>query len=76
MSWFAFFVPARTPPDVIAKLNADTNAALAHASVKTKLEALGATPKGSTPGELAAFLNSEIDKWGPIIRDAKIRVEN
>jgi tripartite-type tricarboxylate transporter receptor subunit TctC len=76
MSWFAFFVPARTPPDVIAKLNADTNAALAHASVKTKLEALGATPKGSTPGELAAFLNSEIEKWGPIIRDAKIRVEN
>lgn len=76
MSWFAFFVPARTPPDVIAKLNADTNAALAHASVKTRLEQLGATPKGSTPGELAAFLNSEIDKWGPIIREAKIRVEN
>jgi tripartite-type tricarboxylate transporter receptor subunit TctC len=76
MSWFAFFVPARTPPDVIAKLNADTNAALAHASVKTRLEALGATPKGSTPAELAAFLNSEIEKWGPIIREAKIRVEN
>jgi tripartite-type tricarboxylate transporter receptor subunit TctC len=76
MSWFAFFVPARTPRDVIARINADTNAALAHAPVKSRFEELGATPKGSTPAELAAFLKSEIDKWGPVIRDARIRVDN
>ncbi len=76
MSWFAFFVPARTPQDVIARINADTNAALAHAPVKSRFEELGATPKGSTPAELAAFLKSEIDKWGPVIRDARIKVEN
>jgi tripartite-type tricarboxylate transporter receptor subunit TctC len=75
-SWFGFFVPAKTPPDVIARINADTNAALAHASVKPRFEELGATPKGSTPTELAAFLKSETDKWGPVIRDARIKVEN
>ena len=75
-SWFGFFVPAKTPEGVIAKINADTNAALAHPSVKTRFEELGADPKGSTPAELAAFLKSEIDKWGPVIREAKIRVEN
>jgi tripartite-type tricarboxylate transporter receptor subunit TctC len=75
-SWFAFFVPAKTPPEVIAKINADTNAALVHPPVKTRFEQLGATPKGSTPAELAAFLKSETDKWGPVIRDARIRVEN
>jgi tripartite-type tricarboxylate transporter receptor subunit TctC len=75
-SWFGFFVPARTPPEVIARINADTNAALAHAPVKSRFEDLGANPKGSTPAELAAFLRSEIDKWGPVIREAKIRVEN
>ena len=75
-SWFGFFVPARTPPDIVARINADTNAALAHASVKPRFEELGATPKGSTPAELAAFLKSEIDKWGPVIQEAKIRVEN
>jgi tripartite-type tricarboxylate transporter receptor subunit TctC len=75
-SWFGFFVPARTPQDVIAKINADTNAALAHAPVKSRFEELGANPKGSTQAELAAFLKSEIDKWGPVIREAKIRVEN
>ena len=76
MSWFGFFVPAKTPQDIVARINADTNAALAHPSVKTRLEELGATPKGSTPAELANFLKSEIDKWGPVIREAKIRVDN
>jgi len=75
-SWFGFFVPAKTPPDVVARINADTNAALAYASVKSRFEELGATPKGSTPEQLAAFLQSEIDKWGPVIREARIRVEN
>jgi tripartite-type tricarboxylate transporter receptor subunit TctC len=75
-SWFGFFVPARTPPDVIARINADTNAALAYAPVKSRFEELGANPKGSTQAELAAFLKSEIDKWGPVIQEAKIKVEN
>jgi tripartite-type tricarboxylate transporter receptor subunit TctC len=75
-SWFGFFVPIRTPQDIVAKINADTNAALAYAPVKSRFEELGANPKGSTPAELAAFLRSEIDKWGPVIREARIRVEN
>ena len=49
---------------------------LGYASVKSRFEDLGAVPKGSTPSELAAFLQSEIAKWGPVIREAKIRVEN
>jgi len=75
-SWFGFFVPAKTPPEIVAKINAATNAALVHPSVKPRFEHLGAVPKGSTPAELAFFLKSEIDKWGPVIRDAKIKVEN
>ena len=75
-SWFGFFVPARTPQDVIARINADTNAALIYPAVKSRFEELGANPKGSTPAALAAFLKSETDKWGPVIRDAKIRIDN
>ena len=75
-SWFGFFVPARTPREIIARINADTNAALAYPSVKTRFEQLGAVPKGSTAAELAAFLKSETDKWGPVIRDARIKLEN
>jgi tripartite-type tricarboxylate transporter receptor subunit TctC len=75
-SWFGFFVPAKTPPDIIAKINADTNAALVYPSVKSRFEDLGAVPKGSTQAELAAFLKSETDKWGPVIKEARIKVEN
>jgi tripartite-type tricarboxylate transporter receptor subunit TctC len=74
-TWFAFFVPAKTPPAIIKKINADVVAALGHSMVKERLERLGATLVGSTPQELAAFLKSEMDKWGPIIREAKIKVD-
>jgi tripartite-type tricarboxylate transporter receptor subunit TctC len=76
VSWFAFWLPAKTPPDIVAKLNADTNAALVFPSVKSRFEELGAVPKGSTSAELAAFLQSEIAKWGPVIEEAQIKVEN
>jgi len=75
-SWFGFFVPVKTPKEIVAKLNADTNAALVHPPVKTRFEDLGAVPKGSTQAELAAFLKSETDKWGPVIKDAQIKLEN
>ena len=74
-TWFAFFVPAKTPPAIIKKINEDMVAALGHSMVKERLEQLGATLVGSTPQELAAFLKSEMDKWGPIIREAKIKVD-
>ena len=75
-SWFGFFLPVKTPKEIIAKLNADTNAALAHPSVKPRFDDLGATPKGTTPEQLAAFLKAQIEKWGPVIKEAKIKVEN
>ena len=62
-SWFGFFVPAKTPPEVIAKLNADTNAALAYPAVKSRFEDLGAVPKGSTPertGRLPAIRDRQM----------------
>lgn len=75
-SWFGFFYQAKTPPEIVAKVNADTRAALEHPSVKNRLLELGAEPTGTTPQGLAAHLKAEMDKWGPVITDAKIRIEN
>jgi tripartite-type tricarboxylate transporter receptor subunit TctC len=75
-SWFAFFVPAKTPPDIVARMNADSVAALQHASVKPRLEELGAEIVGSTPKGLAEHLQAEMNKWGPVIKDAKIQISN
>jgi tripartite-type tricarboxylate transporter receptor subunit TctC len=74
-TWFALFVPAKTPHDIIGRINADAVAALGHPIVKERLEQFGATLVGSTPQELAAFLKAEMDKWGPVIREAKIKVD-
>jgi len=73
-SWFAFFVPARTPPEIIGKIHADAVAALAEPAIKAKLDALGVIIVGSTPEALAAHLKDEMDKWGPVIKAANIKV--
>jgi tripartite-type tricarboxylate transporter receptor subunit TctC len=73
-SWFAFFVPARTPPDIIRKMHSDTVAVLAEPPIKAKLDALGVVVIGSTPQELGAHLKAEMDKWGPVIKAANIKV--
>jgi tripartite-type tricarboxylate transporter receptor subunit TctC len=73
-SWYALFAPAKTPPEIVRKLNRDTTAALADPVTKSRLEQLGVTVVGSTPEELGQLLKSEMDKWGPIIKDAGISV--
>jgi tripartite-type tricarboxylate transporter receptor subunit TctC len=71
-SWYAFLLPAKTPPEIIRKIHADTVAALTDPATKQKLEALGVVVRGSSPDELAAFLKAEMDKWGPLIKEAGI----
>jgi len=75
-SWYALFVPAKTPPDIIARLNAATVTALAESEVRTRFELLGAVVESSTPEGLGALLRSEIDTWGPIIKAAGISAAN
>ena len=71
-SWYAFLAPAKTPPEIIRKMHADTVAALTDPATKQKLETLGVVVRGSSPAEFAAFLKAEMDKWGPLIKDAGI----
>jgi tripartite-type tricarboxylate transporter receptor subunit TctC len=71
-SWFAFFVAARTPPEVVSKINADCVAALADPAAKGRLEQLGYDVESSTPQELALLLKDEIDRWGRVMKRAGI----
>ncbi|MDB5568952.1 MAG: hypothetical protein JWN93_135 [Hyphomicrobiales bacterium] len=74
-SWFAFFVPAKTPRAIVDRLARDTKTALEDAGVKEKFAALAAEAVGSTPEELGAFVKVENDRWGKLIRDAGISAE-
>ena len=74
-SWYAIYVPAKTPPDIIAKVNADMAAMLNDAATKENFKLLGVLPRGSTPQELAAMNVADAALWGPIIKEANIKVE-
>ena len=74
-SWYALFAPAKTPPQIIRKMHADTAAALKDPATKERLEQLGVLVVGSAPEQLAAFLKAEMDKWAPVIKEAGISVQ-
>jgi tripartite-type tricarboxylate transporter receptor subunit TctC len=74
-SWFALFAPAKTPQAIIDKIQADTKAGLADPALRAKMDQLAAEPVGGTPAELAAFLQSEMKKWGDLIKEIGIKAE-
>ena len=73
--WTGIVVPAKTPPEVIAKLNAAIVQALKSPELVQAFAKQAAEPVGSTPTEFADFIRKETDKWGKIIREAGITVE-
>jgi tripartite-type tricarboxylate transporter receptor subunit TctC len=74
-SWFGFFVPAGTPKNIIARLSAETAEALKDPAVREQLLALGAEPVGSTPAMFNDFFRSEVEKWGKVVLDAKVKID-
>ena len=71
--WFAVFVPAATPKPIVNKLNAALLDALKSPEIKAKFDGIGAEPLGTTPDELASYLNKEIERWGKVISTNNIK---
>jgi tripartite-type tricarboxylate transporter receptor subunit TctC len=67
-TWFGIFAPAGTPPDIVARLNAETVRVLNTPEMKERLLLLGAEPVGNKPDELAAFVRLEIQKYAKVIK--------
>jgi tripartite-type tricarboxylate transporter receptor subunit TctC len=74
-SWYGLYAPAKTPPDIIKKINADMITMLGQPAVKEKFAPLGILAQGSTPEELAAKNAADVALWEPIIKEANIKVE-
>ena len=70
--WYALLLPAKIPAEIVAKLNATTNAWLQEPKTQEFLANFGAEPAGGSPADLKAFTQAEIEKWGPIIKAANI----
>jgi len=74
-NWYAYVAPAKTPKDIIARLNREIVKALNAPEVKALLNKQGLEPAPGTPEELARFMKSEYDTWGRVVKEAKIKVE-
>ncbi|HEY7240703.1 MAG TPA: tripartite tricarboxylate transporter substrate-binding protein, partial [Burkholderiales bacterium] len=68
--WVGMLAPAKTPREVIAKVNAEVNKALKQPEVIDRLAKLGAEPMSMTPAEFDAFIRQEHDELGKVMRDA------
>jgi tripartite-type tricarboxylate transporter receptor subunit TctC len=74
-TWVALFVPAKTPPAVIAKLNADLNAVLADRVVKDQFDRIGFSALGGTPAEAEQYVRSEIAKWSEVVEKIGLKMD-
>jgi tripartite-type tricarboxylate transporter receptor subunit TctC len=70
--WYGILAPTGTPADIVLRLNDTIAKVVAAPDMSEKLTAVGAEPENTTPGEYAARIKSDVDKWSKVIRDAKI----
>ena len=74
-SWFAVFVPAHTPKEIVVKLNAEMNRIFTQPDVQAKLKTLGLDPVLGTPEKLAEYQRSEIAKWAKVVKDSGAKAD-
>jgi tripartite-type tricarboxylate transporter receptor subunit TctC len=74
-TFYGVSAPAKTPRPIVERLHTEIVRALQSPDVREKLQGLGADPVGNTPEQYAAFIQSEIAKWGKVIKAAGIKGE-
>jgi tripartite-type tricarboxylate transporter receptor subunit TctC len=74
-TWFALFAPAKTPPGVLDQLNAEINKALGARAVQERFDALSLEAQRLDRPAVARYIESEVAKWGKLVKDIGVRVE-
>ncbi|MCA3337790.1 MAG: tripartite tricarboxylate transporter substrate binding protein [Roseomonas sp.] len=74
-TWYGIWAPARTPPAIIARLQQAVANAARNPETRARLDALGAEPVADSPEDYARFVRAEFDRWGKLVRDARIKLD-
>jgi tripartite-type tricarboxylate transporter receptor subunit TctC len=74
-SWCGLGVPKGTPPEIVERINKEINAGLADPAVKARLAQIATTPIFYTPAQFGAYVASEVEKWGKVIKAANVKPE-
>jgi tripartite-type tricarboxylate transporter receptor subunit TctC len=75
LAWWAFLAPAKTPPDIMARMNEALNQVLRHPVVSKKLQAQGIVLGGGSVAEATQFIHKQIDVWAKVVKDNDIRAD-
>jgi tripartite-type tricarboxylate transporter receptor subunit TctC len=75
IGWYGFYGPPNMPLELVRKIHTDTARAYASAEVKDRLERAGNELVMSSPEAFAAFLKSEVAKWGQVVKASNLRAE-
>lgn len=73
-SWVGFFAPAKTSPEIIARLNSEINEIVRQPDTREKLAAVGFEPASGSPREFADYLRKETAKWAVIVKATNITI--
>lgn len=74
-TWAALFAPAKVAPETLQRMNRELNAAMQRPDVRERISALGFELAGSSPDEMAVFLQEQLVAWGKAFRDAGMTPE-
>jgi tripartite-type tricarboxylate transporter receptor subunit TctC len=74
-SWAGLLAPAKTPPEIVAKISTAVQRAIKLPDVVEKMKAMGATPVGDTAPHFAKFLEEDIGKWRSVVDKAGVKIE-
>ena len=73
--WYGLAAPARTPAEVVERLNSETNAAFADAAMKARFAAISGEPIAGTPAQFGKLIADETEKWAKVVKFAGLKVE-
>ncbi len=74
-TWYGIWAPVRTPPAIINRLQQAVAAAARNPETRARFDALGAEPVADSPEDYARFVRAEYDRWGKLVRDARIKLD-
>jgi tripartite-type tricarboxylate transporter receptor subunit TctC len=75
IGWFGWLAPAKTPREIVGRLNREIVQVLQRAEVRDRLLGMSTVPVGNSPQQFGEFVRAERDKWAKVVRDAGIRIE-
>jgi tripartite-type tricarboxylate transporter receptor subunit TctC len=74
-TWFGVLAPAGTPPEIVAKLNAEMNKVMQTPEFRKRMDEIGAEPIGNTAAQMAGTIRTDTDRFAKIVKDAKVSLE-